>query len=136
MPLLSLWRGSEDPSSIPDAPADLIACLETASDVGRRFAEHVAASSDHQPLANAASICRWEIMQLRERVAELQIPPPHRPVRSEVVRRLEEAAAGARVLSSGHRFHNLDRICDGGQALDDHLAALSVLKERLAGTRL
>lgn len=72
-------------------------------------------------------------MQIRERVAELEVPPPHRTVRSEVVRRLEEAAAAARVLSSGHRFHNLDRICDGGQALDDHLAALSMLKQRLAG---
>jgi hypothetical protein len=110
-----------------------MACLETVSDVGRRFAEHVAASSDHQPQANAASICRWEMMQLRERVAELDVPPPHQTVHSEVVHRLEEAAAAARLLSSGHRFHNLERICDGGQALDDHLAALSHLKERLAG---
>jgi hypothetical protein len=72
------------------------------------------------------------MMQLRERVAELEVPPPHDTVHTEVVRRLEEAAAAARLLSSGHRFHNLERICDGGQALDDHLAALSDLKNRLA----
>jgi hypothetical protein len=132
MPLRSLWRGGE-PAPPVEAPHDLIACLETASDVGRRFAQQVEASTDHQPLANAASICRWEIMQLRERVADLQVPRPHQPVHSEVVHRLEEAAAAARLLSSGHRFHNLDRICDGGQALDDQFAALSTLKVKLAG---
>ncbi len=133
IPLWSLWRGASDAPSDPvETPRDLVACLEKATDVGRRFAEQVAASSDNQPLANAASICRWEILQLRERVADLEIPPPHQNVHSEVVRRLDDAAAAARLLSSGHRFHNLGRICDGGQALDDNLAALSVLKERLS----
>jgi len=132
LPLRSLWGGGESSTSPVEPPQELIACLETASDVGRRFAEHVAASSDHQPQANAASICRWEMMQLRERVAELEVPRPHQTLHSEVVRRLEEAAAAARLLSSGHRFHNLDRICDGGQALDDHIAALSDLKDKLA----
>jgi hypothetical protein len=134
VPLWSLWRGGGDaPPDQVEAPEDLVACLETATDVGRRFAEHVAASIDHQPLANAASICRWEILQLRERVVDLEVPRPHQSVQSEVVRRLDEAAAAARLLSSGHRFHNLERICDGGQALDDNLAALTALKERLAG---
>jgi hypothetical protein len=131
LPLRSLWGGGDSPPPA-EPPEELIACLETVSDVGRRFAEHVAASSDHQPQANAASICRWEMLQLRERVAELDVPPPHHTVHTEVVRRLDEAAAAARLLSSGHRFHNLERICDGGQALDDHLAALSDLKDRLA----
>ena len=133
MPLRSLWRGGgDDPPQRVDPPVQLIACLQTASDVGSRFSEHVAASSDHQPLANAASICRWEILQLRDRVAELDVPPPHQSVHSEVLSRLDEAAIAARLLSNGHRFHNLERICDGGQALDDNLAALTALKERLS----
>ena len=132
VPLRSLWRGGSDELSAQvDPPAELIACLQTASEVSSRFSEQVAASSDHQPLANAASICRWEIMQLRDRVAEIDVPGPHQGVHSEVLARLEEAAAAARLLSSGHRFHNLERICDGGQALDDNLAALTALKDRL-----
>jgi len=133
VPLWSLWRtGNDEPEERVETPPALVDCLEKATDVGRRFAEQVAASSDQQPLANAASICRWEILQLRDRVAELEVPPPHQPVHTEVVRRLDHAAAAARLLSSGHRFHNLERICDGGQALDDNLAALTALKERLA----
>jgi hypothetical protein len=133
LPFRSLWQGGEEtPPEAVEAPEGLIACLETATEVSTRYAEQVAFSSDPQPLANAASICRWEILQLRERVAELDVPPPHDTVHTEVVRRLEEAADAARLLSSGHRFHNLERICDGGQALDDNLAALSALKERLA----
>jgi len=132
MPLRSLWRGGgDDTADRPEPPPELIACLETASEVGSRFSDQIAASSDAQPLANAASICRWEILQLRDRVAELEVPPPHTTVRSEVLARLDEAAAAARLLSNGHRFHNLERICDGGQALDDHLAALTALKDRL-----
>ena len=135
MPLRALWRGGgEDPPPRVEAPQELIDCLEAASELSSRFSEQVAASSDHQPLANAASICRWEILQLRDRVADLELAPPHHTVRSDIVRRLDEAAAAARLLSNGHRFHNLERICDGGQALDDHLAALSVLKERLVAS--
>src|SRR4030095_3337201 len=106
--LVPLWLrgGAEAPAEPVAAPEDLVACLETATAVGRRFAEQVAASIDHQPLANAASICRWEILQLRERVADLEVPPPHQNAHTEVVRRLDEAAAAARLLSNGHRFHN------------------------------
>jgi hypothetical protein len=51
-----------------------------------------------------------------------------------MLRRLDEAAAAARLLSSGHRFHNLERICDGGQVLDDQLAALGAMHEKAAAT--
>jgi len=54
-------------------------------------------------------------------------------LRTEIIRHLDDAAAAARTLSSGYRYHNLNRICDGGQQLDEHLQALAQLRARLGG---
>ncbi len=130
----SLWRTSAALSTPTERPQELIACLDSAAELGQRLAEQVAASADHEPRANAAAICRWEILVLRDRVEGLRLPPTYERTRAQVVRRLEDAAVAARQLSSGYRFPSLDRICEGGQALDDHLEALSQIRERLAAS--
>lgn len=110
---------------------DLTATLDEAAAVGRRLELQVQATPDGKPLANAASICRWELLVLRERLLGAAMEPRERGVHSKIVRHLDSAAAAARTLSLGYRLQSLDRICDGGQALDDHLAALSRLRSRL-----
>jgi hypothetical protein len=127
----SLWR-NETPRASSDTPEELLECLDSAVALRDRLAEKVADSIDREPLANAASICRWEIMLLRDRVAALNLPRAHQAAHTQVLRQLDEAANAARQLSSGYRYTSLDRICDGGQALDDRLEALAQLRERLA----
>lgn len=136
--LLDRWRGAlgRRESARPDrsdALRDLVSSLETATGVGLRLTEQIQASSEGQPLANAASVCRWELLILRERVLGLDVEPQYRSVRSQVARELDGAATAARVLSAGYRLHSLDRICDGGEALDDRLEALARIRSRLAG---
>jgi hypothetical protein len=128
-----LWR-REDSSGDEGASTEvLVTGLESAAEAGQRLTEKVQSGMDGEPLANAASICRWELLILRERLAEWEFGPALRPLRSQVIRELDGAAAAARTLSSGYRYHNLNRICEGGQALDEHLDALSKLHTRLAG---
>ena len=110
----------------------LVSGLDGAAEAGQRLSEKVNAGTDGDPLANAASICRWELLILRERLLEWEFTPSLRTARSQVVRELDGAAAAARTLSSGYRFHNLNRICEGGQAFDEHLEALSRIRTRLA----
>ena len=132
--LRSLWRASAVLSPTRERPQELIACLESAAALGRRLAEQVEATTDHEPRANAAAICRWEILVLRDRVEGLRLPSEYERTRTQIVRRLEDAAVAARQLSNGYRFPSLDRICEGGQALDDHLEALGQIRERLAAS--
>ena len=126
----ALWR-REASFTGADTSHDLAASLESAAESGRRLAEQIELLEENQALANAASICRWELLILRERVLEAEPGMSQRSLRAQVVRHLDGAAAAARTLSSGYRFHNLDRICDGGQALDEHLQALLQIRARL-----
>jgi hypothetical protein len=126
----ALWR-REAPGPATDPSHDLATGLESAAEAGRRLAEQIEQLEENQALANAASICRWELLILRERVLEAEPSMSQRSLRAQVVRHLDGAAAAARTLSSGYRFHNLDRICDGGQALDEHLQSLLQIRARL-----
>src|SRR4051794_5315807 len=125
----SLWRRDEHHLA-PQAAQELSTSLDSASETGRRLSDQIEASEDSQTLANAASICRWELLILRERVLESE---GSSSLRTEIIRHLDDAAAAARTLSSGYRYHNLNRICDGGQQLDEHLQALAQLRARLGG---
>src|SRR5581483_10109917 len=49
----------------------LINILDEAAETGRRVAEEVSAASQAQPTANAASICRWRLLTLRQRLLDL-----------------------------------------------------------------
>jgi hypothetical protein len=125
----SIWRRDERHLG-PEATQELSASLNSASDTGRKLAAQIESSEDSQSLANAASICRWELLILRERVLEGE---GSSSVRTEIVRHLDGAAAAARTLSSGYRYHNLNRICDGGQLFEEHMEALTHLHARLGG---
>lgn len=128
----SLWRRESSSEVLAMSAEVLFTGLDDAAEAGERLRDKVNAGTDGEPLANAASICRWELLILRERLLEWEFTPALRSVRSQVVRELDGAAAAARTLSSGYRFHNLNRICDGGQALDEHLEALARLRARLS----
>lgn len=127
----SVWRRQVVDAASVQAGEELVAKLDAAAHSGARLVEQVQASADSQALANAASICRWELLVLRERVLEMEVPGRYNGARSELAHRLDGAASAARVLSYGYRFHSLDRICNGGQALDEHLSALQRLRARL-----
>lgn len=128
----SVWRRQEGAATEEGTVHELVDKLDAAADMGARLAERMLVPGDNQPIANAASICRWELLTLRERVVALEVHPRLRGTHSQVVRHLDGAAAAARTLSSGYRFHNLERICSGGEALDRHLTALDRLRAGLA----
>lgn len=130
--LRSVWSRGEQAAIPAEATDELLGAIDAADALSHRLTEQMSASSDSQVLANAASICRWELVILRERVLELDMPSPLQSLRTRIVRHLDGAASAARLLSSGYRFHHIDRICDGGQALDDHLESVRTLRSRLA----
>jgi hypothetical protein len=111
----------------------LIRILDEAAEMGQQVAEEISATQGAQPTANAASICRWRLLKLRERVQAIEGSTRLKSVREETLRHIDAAASAAQAMSYGYRLHNLDRICDGGQALDDHLGALARIRTRLAG---
>ena len=125
---LCAWWRRDTRSERQTADGELLPSLDAAAEVAARFAERVSVSEDSQPRANAASICRWELLVLRDRVLGQDLGPRRHLIQMEIARHLEAAAAAARTLSNGYRFHSLDHVCDGGQALDDHLAALANLR--------
>ena len=140
---LRWWRGvsfntqpAQWTTPVTDAhPAtdQLIRILDEAAEMGQQVAEEVSATKGAQPTANAASICRWRLLRLRERLEAVDGSPRLKSVREEALRHIDAAATAAQTMSYGYRLHNLDRICDGGQALDDHLGALARIRTRLAG---
>ncbi|MBM2810209.1 MAG: hypothetical protein HW416_968 [Chloroflexi bacterium] len=131
--LASLLSRNERTTENPEVSPQFLEALEDAANVGRRFTERVEASQDSQPQANAASICRWELLVLRERLLELDVPSSLHGDRDRAARHLDAAANAARALSNGHRLHSLDRICDGGRVLDEQFDAIAQLRGRLAG---
>jgi hypothetical protein len=115
--------------------SDLAHAIQDAIAAGQRLLESLRQSVENEPLANAASICRWELLVLRERIRETSVPDSLRSTQVDAIRAVDAAAAAAHMLGNGYRFHNLDRICQGGEALEAQLEALdrvhTRLKERL-----
>jgi len=127
---LRSFRRHNDTAMAGPSAKEVEPILDAAAAVAASFAQRTGGTEGSQALANAASICRWELLVLRERILQLGVTTQCQALQAEIVRHLEDAAAAARVLSSGYRFHSLDRICEGGQALDDHLEALERLRTR------
>ncbi len=137
------WRASHGagqvaaPTSIAPTDAEISAARDLADAVGQavsagqRLMESLRQSVENEPLANAASICRWELLVLRERILELTGPGALRALQAEAVRHIDGAAAAAHMLGNGYRFHNLDRICQGGEALETHLDGLDRIRARM-----
>ena len=123
-------------TSVTDAASgtdQLIRILDEAAETGQHVAEEVSATTGAQPTANAASICRWRLLKLRERLQAVEGTSRLKSIREEALRHIDAAASAAQSMSYGYRLHNLERICDGSQALDDHLVALARIRTRLAG---
>lgn len=123
---------SADPIVATGSREALLLLLDEAAIVADDLARQVAASDESQPLANAASICRWELGRLRARGEAIKLVAEGRAERASILRHLDEAMKAAQILSTGYRFHSLDRICHGGQSLDDHFDALARLRIKLA----
>jgi hypothetical protein len=98
---------------------------------GQRLMDALRDSVENEPLANAASICRWELMVLRERLSAISGPSTLREVQAESIRDVDGAAAAAHMLGNGYRFHNLDRICQGGESLTIYLDGLERIRAKL-----
>lgn len=128
------WRGLTRPSAPAALAASghaLLTLLDDASRVADTLAEDVSAADENQTRANAASICRWELGRLKDRVQQMTVQAADRRHQAEVVRHLTEGMQAAQILSSGYRFHSLDWICRGGNALDDEFEALAKLRIKL-----
>jgi hypothetical protein len=128
------WRGMRHSSTTGAVAASrhaLLTVLEDVEEVADQLADQVSVSDDSQPRANAASICRWELARLRERVSQIPAQGVDGPQLSAVVRHLNEGMTAAQILSTGYRFHSLDRICRGGRMLDDQFEALARLRIKL-----
>jgi hypothetical protein len=130
-------------AALPDAElaamGDMTRAIQHAVAAGQRLLESLRQSVENEPLANAASICRWELLVLRERIRETSVPGTLRSTQAEAIRAVDAAAAAAHMLGNGYRFHNLDRICQGGETLETQLEGLerlhARLKERLDASR-
>ncbi|MSQ24067.1 MAG: hypothetical protein EXR58_05895 [Chloroflexi bacterium] len=131
------WRGlrrTARPSALVASRYALVKCLDDLSTVADRFTEDVTQSEDGQPRANAASVCRWQLARLRTQLEEIEPDVLDRKNKAVMLRHLKEAMSSAQILSAGYRFHSLDRICQGGQSLDDHFEALAKLRVKLIAT--
>lgn len=116
-----------------DVARKVIPFLEDVEVVAGELAERVAASTDQQELANAAGICRWELLRLGERVRDVTYSRP-KGHWATLMRHLTGGAAAAQILSSGYRFHSIDRICRGGEELEQHLEPLARLRIKLTAS--
>jgi len=110
----------------------LVRILDEAAQMGQLVTDEITNTKGPQPTANAASICRWKLLKLRDEIAGVEGSGRLKSTRDEALKHLEGAASAAQSMSYGYRLHNLDRICDGGEALDDHMSALARLRARLA----
>jgi hypothetical protein len=117
------------------ARAALIDGLDAAAGIAERLRDQIASSEEQQAQANAAAICRWQLLTLRDRVSRLDRVAAEKRSHSKILRHLSEAADAAQTLSGGYRCRNLDRICRGGQTLDDQFEAMARLRVKLAATR-
>lgn len=128
------WRGLWRPATTSGLAASrhaLLTVLEDVTEVADQLADQVSASDDNQPKANAASICRWELGRLKERVLQIPANGADTAQQTAVVHHLDEGMIAAQILSTGYRFHSLDRICRGGRTLDDQFEALARLRIKL-----
>lgn len=132
------WRGLRRPTAPAALAAGrhaLLTVLDDVADVAHQLGDQVDASGESQARANAAAICRWELGRLRERVQQIPAPAPDRGYQMQVVRHLNDGMTAAQILSTGYRFHSLDRICRGGRALDDQFEALARLRIKLGALK-
>src|SRR5687768_5115694 len=68
------WRGMRHTSTAGALAASrhaLLTVLEDVGEVADQLADQVAVSDESQPRANAASICRWQLARLKERVGQI-----------------------------------------------------------------
>jgi hypothetical protein len=133
---LKLWRRREaaDPAEA-DSERGLVVALDKTAEIADRLTQQLRTTpAPSQPVANAASICRWELMVLRERIRMQPINRRMEAIQVKVLRHLDGAGAAAATLSRGYRFHDLDSICRGGEALDEHIDALAKIRGRLVGS--
>ena len=128
------WRGlwhPSTPSALAASRHALLTVLADVIEVADQLADQVSVSNDSQPRANAASICRWELARLKARVLQIPAQGTDTAHQASVVRHLDEGMTAAQILSTGYRFHSLDRICRGGRSLDDQFEALARLRIKL-----
>src|SRR5207249_2925932 len=110
----------------------LIDGLDAAAGIAERLRDKIATSGEQQVQANAAAICRWQLLTLRDRVLELDHIAAEKRAHAKIPHHLSDAAYAAQTLSGGYRCRHLDRICRGGQTLDDQFEALARLRVKLA----
>lgn len=138
------WRGFRDwlpRSSGAVADESRPAYVRVALDVlGRcdelhqQWLEQAEEQRRHERLANAAAVYHWRLHALRERLRDVAPPPGLRGWHRVLVASLDAAVHATRLLSSGYRFSNLRRICDGGLLLDEARTQNGTVRDVLAAT--
>lgn len=136
MPLASIIRRFRGPTAEElDAVRDYRTEVEPA--VGRLLSirdlwlDLTLTERDDTRLANTASIYRWELARLGQRVAGLEAPVLVANAQRALLNVLSEASRGCQLLATGHRFHKSETVCDGQTLLVESAEEAERLKKSL-----
>lgn len=128
--LAHLFRGRPqiDPAELDSYRQIVGPVLARLDDIYARWRDDLALDLPDQERANAASILRWEVAGLADRLEAAQPPAALTRRHRELQQIAHDTARASQLLSNGHRFNSSRTRCDG-QALmldcQEHFAALS-----------
>jgi hypothetical protein len=107
--------------------------LERAECLYQQWREQMETGSDSERIANIASTQSWEMASLGSRLEACTPPAGLESLHARCAKAFVLARRAGQLLSTGHRYHNADALCDGHAALDDarqlYLSALSELAD-------
>ena len=115
-----------------DYAAVALELLKRCEDLHQEWLEQLDEQRRHERLANAAAVYHWYLSSVRDRLQDLQAPPTLSVWHEGLVGAVEAALRATQLLSSGYRFHNIRRICDGGVLLEEAQAQARAVREALA----
>lgn len=116
--LSRLFRGRArpEPEALDCYATAVRPLLEQLRSLYQRWHQDLELDAPDDDLANAASIQRWEAAGLRDRLAEIEPPPPLARAHADLLALVTDTVRAAQLLSNGYRFHSSRARCDG-QAL-------------------
>jgi len=106
--------------------------LRRYEDLHQEWLEQLDEQRRHERLANAAAVYHWYLSGVRDRLQNLQPAPSLSIWHEGLVGAVEAAFRATQLLSSGYRFHNVRRICDGGVLLEEAQAQARAVRDALA----
>src|SRR5262249_49304102 len=106
--------------------------LKRCEDLHQEWLEQLDEQRRNERLANAAAVYHWYLSSVRDRLQSLQPAPALSIWHEGLVGAVEASFRAPQLLSSGCRFHNVRRICDGGVLLEEAQAQARLVRDALA----